>query len=91
MKRFRGGLAFQAHRRLYHSTLGLRVIKKRMKKKKSGFDGGTGPPLRALRSAVQLKNGSEIPAHIFIINTRPDETKQRFVPGNLKRVHGCFE
>ena len=28
MKRFRGGLVFQAHRLLYHSTLGLRVIKK---------------------------------------------------------------
>ena len=26
---FRGGLVFQAHRRLYHSTLGLRVIKKK--------------------------------------------------------------
>jgi len=26
---FRGGLAFEAHRRLYHSTLGLRVTKKK--------------------------------------------------------------
>ena len=30
--RFRGGLVFKAHRRVYHSTLGLRVI---MKKKKT--------------------------------------------------------
>ena len=41
MKLFRGGLAFKAHRLLYHSTLGLRVIKK---KKKQGelkvFRGG---------------------------------------------------
>ena len=29
MQRFRGGLVFKAHRRLYHSTLGLRVIKKK--------------------------------------------------------------
>jgi len=29
VKRFRGGLVFKAHRRLYHSTLGLRVIKKK--------------------------------------------------------------
>ena len=29
--RFRGGLAFKAHRLLYHSTLGLRVIKKKKK------------------------------------------------------------
>ena len=28
MKRLRGGLVFKAHRLLYHSTLGLRVIKK---------------------------------------------------------------
>ena len=32
VKRFRGGLVFKAHRLLYHSTLGLRVIKKIMKK-----------------------------------------------------------
>ena len=31
MPRFRGGLAFKAHRLLYHSTLGLRVIKKKKK------------------------------------------------------------
>ena len=29
MKRFRGGLVFEDHRLLYHSTLGLRVIKKK--------------------------------------------------------------
>ena len=31
-KRFRGGLVFKAHRFLYHSTLGSRVIKKKKKK-----------------------------------------------------------
>ena len=29
MKRFRGGLVFKAHRLVYHSTLGSRVIKKK--------------------------------------------------------------
>ena len=29
VQRFRGGLVFKAHRLLYHSTLGLRVIQKR--------------------------------------------------------------
>jgi len=29
VQRFRGGLAFKAHRLLYHTTLGLRVIKKK--------------------------------------------------------------
>jgi len=32
VERFRGGLALKAHRLLYHSTLGLRVIKKKKKK-----------------------------------------------------------
>jgi len=31
VQRFRGGLVFKAHRLLYHSTLGLRVIKKKKK------------------------------------------------------------
>ena len=30
-QRFRGGLVFKAHRRVYHSTLGLREIKKKKK------------------------------------------------------------
>ena len=29
MKRFRGGLVVKAHRLVYHSTVGLRVIKKK--------------------------------------------------------------
>jgi len=29
VKRFRGGLVFKAHRRLYHSTVGLRVGQER--------------------------------------------------------------
>ena len=32
VKRFRRGLVFKAHRRLYHSTLGLRVIKKKKRR-----------------------------------------------------------
>jgi len=34
VERFRGGLVFKAHRLLYHSTLGSRVLKKKKKKKK---------------------------------------------------------
>jgi len=30
VKRFRGELLFKAHRVVYHSTLGLRVIKKKV-------------------------------------------------------------
>ena len=29
VKRFRGGLVFKAHRLVYHSTLGWRIIKKK--------------------------------------------------------------
>jgi len=32
VKRFRGGLVFKAHRRVYHSTLGLRVIKNKRRR-----------------------------------------------------------
>jgi len=31
VQRFRGGLVFKAHRLVYHSTLGLRVLKKKKK------------------------------------------------------------
>jgi len=41
LQRFRGGLVFKAHRLFYHSTLGLRVIKKKKKVPpiKSSFSG----------------------------------------------------
>ena len=32
VKRFRGGLVFEANRLVYHSTLGWRIIKKKKKK-----------------------------------------------------------
>ena len=32
VKRFRGGLSFQAHRLSYHSTLGLRVMKEKRRR-----------------------------------------------------------
>ena len=41
VQRFRGGLVFKAHRHLYHSTLGLRVIKKRKEKEGHIRDGIT--------------------------------------------------
>ena len=34
MKRFRGGLIFEAHRLLYYSTLGLRATKKKAKRRR---------------------------------------------------------
>jgi len=45
VQQFRGGLVFRAHRLVYQSTLGLRVIKKkrsswRVIKKKKKVEGG---------------------------------------------------
>ena len=37
VQRFRGGLVFKAHRLMYHSTLGLRVIKKMIPGAFAGF------------------------------------------------------
>ena len=52
MKRFRGGLVFKTHRLVYHSTLGLRIIKK---KKIQGLTcRGEGLPLR-LRARLGKK------------------------------------
>ena len=42
VQRFRGGLVFKAHRLLYHSTLGLRVIKKKKKSDDDETGRGTG-------------------------------------------------
>ena len=43
VKRFRGGLVFKAHRLLHHSTLGLRVIKKKRKYLHEDDAGGVVP------------------------------------------------
>ena len=62
-QRFRGGLVFKAHRLLYHSTLGLRVIKK----EKKGFEclvGGVEDDDCVARRA-HLRN---LPTYICIYN-----------------------
>ena len=54
--RFPGGLVFKAHRLLYHSTLDLRVIKK---KKKMGMMGGM--QHGSMMGAMQPSPGSAPP------------------------------
>ena len=49
MQRFRGGLVSKAHRLLYHSTLGLRVIKKMKKKSECRTAQGRGKRARSAR------------------------------------------
>jgi len=64
VKRFRGGLVFEAHRLVYYSTLGSRVIKKKKKKEeinseeREGRDRGVGardayPAYTSQRSPVK--------------------------------------
>ena len=55
----RGGLVFKAHRLLYHSTLGLRVIKK---KKKHHPERGVKEVLDTLASTVEEKKKEETSA-----------------------------
>ena len=52
-ERFRGGLVFTAHRLVYHSTLGFRVIKEKKKKNVPGEGGWRCCSSRALLRRVQ--------------------------------------
>ena len=54
MQRFRGGLVLKAHRLLYHSTLGLRVIKKKKNFRVQVWELGVMVSREAARAAVGL-------------------------------------
>jgi len=74
VKRFRGGLVFKAHRWLYHSTLGSRVIKK---KKKSLVVEGRGlgvgeTPQLGHRTYVLEGTQAEFPRGLETINPNPN-------------------
>jgi len=56
VQRFRGGLVFKDHRLLYHSTLGLRVIKKKKKKRRLHH---TPPYFRGLHTSAGHGRESE--------------------------------
>ena len=76
MQRFRGGPVFKAHRLLYHSTLGLRVIRKRRRGRRVV---GVRSPSRGVKSTVssQFKNnhftemcsGSEAGSYLRLIDS----------------------
>jgi len=62
VKRFRGGLAFKAHRLVYHSTLGWRVIKKNKLSDLVGEDADEKGPFRSHQIApFRAKLGREQP------------------------------
>jgi len=62
VQRFRGGLVFKAHRLLYHSTLGLKVIEK--KKKVGGL--GVGVQGLGLRGDQWSSKPIRTPARIIV-------------------------
>jgi len=60
VKRFRGGLVFKAHRLMYHSTLGSRVIKKKkMLSKKHVVCTGGGARLSSGKVVISQLWGGE--------------------------------
>ena len=80
VKRFRGGPVFKAHRPVYHSTLGSRVIKKKSKyRKRLGCQGAAAPPSSETGPAAPAAGPSLRPA----ATGRPDP-----VQGSGSRVQG---
>jgi len=76
--RFRGGLVFKAHRRLYHSTLGLRVIKKKKNKYRPPLD-ETETSLHVCRRTINLR--------------RPDRARNEGVMAlvqTLRKLLSCY-
>ena len=61
VKRFRGGLVFKAHRLVYHSTLGLRIIKK----KKRVEDAAE----RTWFTSTEMCGGSEASSYLRLIDS----------------------
>ena len=72
MQRFRGGLVFKAHRPLYHSTLGLRVMKKkkRISRKSTRQEKVNSPCSLHLRLLVDCKLSKGWCVAIFTLFTR---------------------
>jgi len=61
VQRFRGGLVFKAHRFLNHSTLGLRVIKKKKKRYHGCRESGwSRRGVRASTLALPLRVNKEV-------------------------------
>jgi len=60
VQRFQGGLVFKAHRLLYHSTLGARVIKKKKKRRwgMSAHQTSSGGGMQDYRGASPIRNTS---------------------------------
>ena len=81
VKRFRGGLVFKAHRLLYHSTLGLRIIKKRRRGCTSRAGGEDGEV-----SALQHRNLPSLSDSRFRLlrrGTCPPQPASQTLPSTL--------
>ena len=82
MKRFRGGLVFKAHRLSYHSTLGLRVVKKKRSQDVPGaagiFNGGPSfgailhhTQMTNIRNVQRFRGGLVFKAHRLLFHSTP--------------------
>ena len=58
VQRFRGGLVFKAHRLLYHSTLGLRVIQQKRKRR---MDAHTKWHIQDAGGSIECRCGAAFP------------------------------
>ena len=65
VQRFRGGLVFKAHRLLYHSTLGSRVIKKKKKRSLS----------RRGCSSTEVRGGAKTSSSLLLSSLELSDTK----------------
>jgi len=86
VQRFRGGLVFEAHRLLYHSTLGLRVLKKKKKR--------FWPPRETRRPAAGASTAarSTVPTvrDWYVIAEQPAPAPHLARPeGRAARTHMC--
>ena len=80
VQRFRGGLVFKAHRLLYHSTLGLRVVKKKKKVVPS-------PLMAATSEATRSWNGSfTCHARFYLIQSVFKGVLQKLTPLQIRQL-----
>jgi len=95
VKRFRGGLVFKAHRLLYHSTLGLRVIKKKKvsqlrSRSQASVKAEDGSSIGSLLSYLRLLTGptfswrKDCPVELFLSRSQVSVKAEEAQEGRCK-------
>ena len=83
VQRFRGGLVFKAHVLLYHSTLGLRVIKKKRRREHHLIRGGG--HIRCPQTTCRGRWGGRRPARLESPPAADPPTARRKSEGQVRR------